>query len=126
MRNEDIVMNSDGSSVRAYTYVADAVAGVFFALLKGEEIAYNIADSDGIVSIKELAEAFVGSRPEKKLEVKCKIVNDTGRSYSPVKFTGLDSSRLKDLGWEAHVHVKEGCSRMISYYEELGKAEADR
>ena len=126
MRDEDIVMNSDGSSVRAYTYVADAVAGVFFALIKGDEIAYNIADSDGIVSIRELAEAFVGSRPEKGLKVQCRITNDTGRSYSPVKFTGLDSSRLKSLGWEPHVHVKEGCARMISYYEEVEKAEADR
>lgn len=118
MRGEDIVMNSDGSSVRAYTYVADAVAGVFYALLKGDEIAYNVADDDGIVSIKELAEAFVESRPEKGLEVKCKIANDSSRSYSPVKFTGLDAGKLRALGWKPLIHVKEGCRRMISYYEE--------
>ena len=28
-RGEDLVLNSDGSAVRTYTYVADAVSGLF-------------------------------------------------------------------------------------------------
>nr|MYU47446.1 NAD-dependent epimerase/dehydratase family protein [Streptomyces sp. SID7803] len=44
---KDIVLNSDGSGVRTYTYVADAVAGMFYALLRGDEVAYNVADPDG-------------------------------------------------------------------------------
>jgi len=47
---KDIVLNSDGSGVRTYTYVADAVAGMFYALLRGDEVAYNVADPDGLVS----------------------------------------------------------------------------
>ena len=121
VRGEDIVMNSDGSSVRAYTYVADACAGVFYALLKGDEIAYNVADNSSIISIKELAEAFVASRPEKGLRVVTKAPSDDSRSYNKVKFIGLDGSRLEALGWKPEVQVREGTARMISHYEETGE-----
>lgn len=121
MRNEDIVMHSDGSSVRAYTYVADACAGVFYALLKGDGIAYNIADNSSIISIKELAEAFVSARPEKGLKVVIKASSDDSRSYNKVKFIGLDGSRLEALGWKPVVQVKEGTGRMLSHYEETGE-----
>ena len=121
VRGEDIVMNSDGSSVRAYTYVADACAGVFYALLKGDGIAYNIADNNSIISIRELAEAFVASRPEKGLKVVIKAQTDGSRSYNKVKFIGLDGSRLEALGWKPEVQVKEGTARMISHFEETGE-----
>ena len=121
MRGEDIVMNSDGSSVRAYTYVADACAGVFYALLKGDGIAYNVADNNSVVSIRELAEAFVSARPEKELKVVIKTQTDGSRSYNKVKFIGLDGSRLEALGWKPEVQVKEGVSRMLSHYEETGE-----
>ncbi len=118
IHGEDIVMNSDGSSVRAYTYVADACAGVFYALLKGDEIAYNVADNNSIISIRELAEAFVSTRPEKGLKVVIKTQTDGSRSYNKVKFIGLDGSRLEALGWKPQIQVKEGTRRMISHYEE--------
>ena len=123
MRGEDIVMNSDGSSVRAYTYVGDAVAGVFYALLKGDDIAYNIADNDSIISIKELAEFFTEARPELNLKVITKIQNDSSRSYFKAKFIGLDGSKLESLGWKAAVHAKEGCTRMIRFFEEQDSEE---
>ena len=121
IRGEDIVMNSDGSSVRAYTYVADACAGVFYALLKGSDIAYNVADNSSVISIRELAEAFVAARPEKGLKVVIKARDDGSRSYNKVKFIGLDGSRLEALGWKPEVQVKDGVSRMLSHYEETGE-----
>lgn len=121
IRGEDIVMHSDGSSVRAYTYVADACAGVFYALLNGDGIAYNVADNNSIISIRELAEAFVTARPEKGLKVVIHVADDSSRSYNKVKFIGLDGSRLEALGWKPEVQVKDGVSRMLSHYEETGE-----
>ena len=121
VHGEDIVMNSDGSSVRAYTYVADACAGVFYALLKGDGIAYNVADNNSIISIRDLAEAFVATRPEKGLKVVIKAQTDGSRSYNKVKFIGLDGSRLEALGWKPQVQVHEGTARMITHYEETGE-----
>lgn len=117
MRDEDIVMNSDGSAVRAYTYVSDAVAGMMYVVLNGADMAYNVADSNGVVSIRELAEAFVNARPEKGLTVTCKISEDCGRMYNPATFIALSDRKLKDLGWSARVVLNEGVSRMLSYYE---------
>ena len=116
-RGQNIVLKSDGSSVRAYTYVADAVAGVFFVLLKGEDLAYNIADSGSIISIRQLAEAFLDVYPERGLKLIFDIPESTGNLYNPAKFIGLDDSKLRALGWKAKVNVKTGTKRMLESYK---------
>ncbi len=116
VRGQDIVLKSDGSAIRAYTYVADAVSGLFYALLKGNELAYNVADSGSIISIRELAEAFLSAYPEKGLKLIFDIPESTGNLYNPAKFIGLDDSRLRGLGWEPRVDIREGTRRMLESY----------
>ena len=117
-RGENIVMKSDGSSQRAYTYVSDAVAGMFYVLLKGNEQAYNVADSNNIISIRQLAEAFIASSPEKHLKLVIDIPEDTAGMYNPAKFIGLDDSKIKALGWTPKVDISEGTRRMIKSMEQ--------
>ncbi len=112
VQGRDIVLNSDGSAVRTYTYVADAIAGMFVALLSGEQMAYNIADPNGLVSIRRLAELFTQVRPERGL--KLLFTNDADRgAYNPSKGQGLDSSRLQALGWSPEVDLPTGLARMV-------------
>lgn len=118
IHNENIVMNSDGSSTRAYTYVSDAVCGLFYVLLKGTEIAYNVANSQSIVSIRQLAESFIAARPEKKLSLEINIPKESAGLYNPAKFIGLDGNKLEALGWQPKVALPEGVDRMLSSYEE--------
>ena len=118
VRGENIVMKSDGSSQRAYTYVSDAVAGMFYVLLKGTEPAYNVADSDNIISIRQLAEAFIASSPEKGLKLVIDIPENTAGMFNPAKFIGLDDSRIKALGWTPKVDIAEGTRRMVASFSE--------
>ena len=117
VRGENIVMKSDGSSKRAYTYVSDAVSGMFYALLLGDDTAYNIADSSGIISIRQLAEAFISSAPEKGLQLIIDIPDGQEGMFNPASFIGLDDSKVRALGWIPKVDVYEGTRRMVKSYE---------
>lgn len=112
----DIVLNSDGTGVRTYTYVADAVAGMFYALLRGDETVYNVSDERGLVSIRELATLFTQVRPERELQVRFTNATDE-RAYSPAIGQGLSSARLEALGWTALVDLPTGLDRMIAALE---------
>jgi len=113
----DILLNSDGSARRTYTYLADAVAGLFFALLRGDELAYNVADRDGFVTIRDLAETFAAARPSAGLRVRFGDGVDVSK-YNPTKGQGLDDARLRALGWTAKVTLADGVSRTIAWHEQ--------
>ncbi len=108
----DIVLTGDGTAVRTYTYVGDAVAGLFTAELLGDDAVYNVADPAGAVSIRELADAFVASRPDLGLAVRF-ANGEPPRGVSAQKRLGLDSSRLLALGWTPRVGLGDGVARMV-------------
>lgn len=122
---QDIVLNSDGSAVRTYTYVADAIAGLYYALLRGDQMAYNIADPRGFVSIRRLAELFTQVRPERGLRLVFSNESDA-RSYSPAKRQGLSSERLTTLGWRPMVDLPTGLDRMVTELEAVAQATVTR
>lgn len=113
----DITLNSDGSARRTYTYLADAISGMFTAILTGENTAYNIADREGFISIRQLAEEFTEARPDSGLRVRFRDGVDVSK-YNPVKGQGLDDARLRALGWAPHVGLRAGVDRTIAWHEE--------
>lgn len=119
IKGNNICLNSDGSAVRTYTYVADAVSGLFHALFFGDERAYNVADPNGLITIKDLALRFTGARPLKNLELVFSNPVDASTSiYSSNRSLGLDSSRLTALGWSPRVSLDLGIDRMLRSLEE--------
>ena len=115
--NEDIVMKSEGLSVRTYTYIADAVAGMFMILCNGDKIVYNIGDENAKVSIQELAELLVKIAPQKGLSVKMDIPEGGTEGCAPFTLGILDSSRLREMGWKPLYTIEDGFSRTIQYLE---------
>ena len=90
---------------------------MFYVLLRGSAMAYNVADPNGLVSIRELATLFTQVRPDRGLRLIFTNASDE-RAYSQAKRQGLRSERLMGLGWQALVDLPTGLDRMVSSFED--------
>lgn len=101
---EDIVLHSDGSAVRPYTYVADAVNAMFLVMDKGDDTMYNVAANENLLSIRELAGLIADLSPTGKTKVR--FSEETGNlPYLPYKLAIMDTSKIRELGWKPQVDV---------------------
>ena len=104
---EDIVLKSEGTQKYSYSFVTDAVAGILYVMLLGEPgEAYNIADKESDITLKNLAETLADIAGTK-------VIFDLPdeaerRGYSTATKAMLDASKLEALGWKARVHMQEG------------------
>ena len=120
INNENIVLKSDGSAIRTYTYVADAVSALFRILLDSDDVVYNISSEDSTVSIRELAQTLVDIYPERDLELEFHIPEDSGNSgCAPFTLGILGSDKLKALGWTPIYSLKEGLKRTVDFLEDV-------
>lgn len=114
----DIVLKSEGTAVRAFCYLSDAVTGFFTVLLHGAQAtAYNVGNPDGAISIRDLADLLVGLFPERKLAVKREI-NSYAAGYMPssISINCPNVDRLKELGWRPSYSVREGFRRTVLHW----------
>ena len=113
LRGEDIVMKSTGEQFRSWCYVVDCVSALLHILLKGTNGgAYNIADAESNISIRELAEtiATIGGR-----KVVIDIPDaDEKRGYNPVTKSVFSTEKLELLGWQPHNTILEGFKKTIN------------
>lgn len=104
---EDIILKSEGTQKYSYTFVTDALAGILHAMLLGESgEAYNIANAESDITLKELAEllAHIGGT-----RVVFELPDEAERKgYSTATKAMLDASKLMALGWEPHVDMQAG------------------
>ena len=117
LRGEDIVMKSSGEQFRSWCYVVDCVSALLYILLKGDGgEAYNIADEESNISIKELAEtiAAIGGR-----NVVIDVPDDDERKgFNVVSKSIFDTKKISSLGWTVDGSMKD---KLISTLEELKK-----
>ncbi|MBQ6634672.1 MAG: NAD-dependent epimerase/dehydratase family protein [Ruminococcus sp.] len=111
----DIVLKTDGSTERNYSYISDAVAGILTVLTKGETAqAYNIANEASGITIKDLALLFCNEFSEGRSKLVFDIAEDaTKLGYNPKMKILLDTSKLRALGWEPQVGLKETFQRLV-------------
>lgn len=121
---EDVVLKSAGTQLYSYCHVLDSVSGILWCLTKGAcGEAYNIADEDSDIMMKDLAKIiadYVGTK------VVFDIPDATeSAGYSKATKALLDNSKLKALGWNAAYTMKDGLESTIeilkSSAEQLGK-----
>lgn len=115
---EDIILKSAGTQYYSYTYVADAVSGLLTILLKGESgEAYNIADENGDIMLKDLASIVAGINGKKVVFEIPDAVEATG--YSKATKSRLSGNKLKKLGWEPKYNIRAGVERTIMILRSL-------
>lgn len=117
LNDEDIVLKSEGTSIRTYTYIADAISGMFYILLNGEDMVYNIGDENGKVSILELAQLLIDITPEKNLKLVFDIPKGMNQGCAPFTDGILCSGKLRKLGWKPFNNLSEGFRRTIKFLE---------
>lgn len=121
VNRRNILLKSEGTAIRTYTYVRDAVAALFYLLLNSPdaEMVYNISSEASTVSIRELAEAMANAYPERHLKLEFDIPESKGNDgTAPFTLGILSSDKIKSIGWKPAVSLDEGIKRTATYLEE--------
>lgn len=106
---EDIVLKSEGNQKYSYTFVTDAVSAVLYIMLFGKNgEAYNVADKESDIELKELA-AILARASGKQVVFEFPEEKER-KGYSTATRAMLDAGKLETLGWMAGVHLPEGLS----------------
>jgi len=105
----DIVMKSSGEQFRSWIYADDCAEALVTILFKGESgLAYNVADEESCVTIRQLAEitAKAGGK---------KVVQDTPHipHSTPIMRATFDTSRLRSLGWRPRFTLSQGIAECL-------------
>ena len=109
VNDRDIVLNSDGTAIRAFCYVADTVTGIVEVMVNGENTeAYNLANETEPYMIRDVAQKLVDLYPEKGLKVVFSNPSDeVKKGYVSYKIVKLDTSKLESLGWSPKVELED-------------------
>lgn len=107
IHGEDIVVQTDGSAVRTYTYVADAIGAMLLAFTKGKDSYYNIANLNNLISIRNLAKLIAGLDEKGKVNVRYKNRGEQKMKYLPFKLGIMNVDRIMALGWRTQVGLQE-------------------
>lgn len=108
---QDLIMHSAGTTVRSYTYVLDAVSGIICALQKGKSgEAYNIADENKVVSIRQLAKLIADAG---SVSVTIDLSGTSGKGTSTIVRQVMSGEKLRNLGWKCNFEFDVGVSETM-------------
>lgn len=116
----NIIIKSDGSAMRSFCYISDAVLAYFKVLLdapRGE--AYNVGNDTANISITDLAKLVVrlSSNDDIQIVFTGREKNDK-YSVSPiVKAPILNTEKIRALGWKWKISLEKGFAKTIASFK---------
>ena len=112
LAGEDIVLKSKGEQLFSYTYVADVVRSMLYILLNGESgKAYNVANQDCNVKLKDFAEACARWAGKEVIFDLPSEVEQKG--YSVAMHAILDNTRLISMGCQPLYPFEDAIQRTL-------------
>ena len=118
IEEKDIVLHTKGLSEGNYVYVSDAINAILKVLLNGKNgEAYNIANEESHMQIKQMAELVA----QKVASGKIRVVYDlqSNNAYAKDTKMKMDTHKIKELGWKPKVSLYDTYIRMIDYIREM-------
>lgn len=107
----DIVLHTKGDSAKPYCYTTDCVSAILYILLKGNNgEAYNVANSETYISIREMAEFL---RDNFNPNIRVIVEEHPEMGYAPVTKLHLSTEKLESLGWKPQYDLKMMYERFI-------------
>lgn len=113
LRGEDIVMKSTGEQFRSWCYIVDCVSALLYILLRGEKgEAYNIANPESNISIRELAD-IVAKAGERRVVVEMPDYEEK-KGFNVVSKSVFSIQKLSNLGWKPLTSIQRGLDNTIT------------
>lgn len=115
VNQKDIIVNSDGSAVRAFCYIAD-FASALLAIISSQSSnqAWNVGSSQDAINIIDLAHIVSNIIPDLKVNVIATAKGET--KSSGISRVVPDVTKLSRLGWKRKFDLKSGFKRTITHY----------
>lgn len=114
IEGRDIVLHTKGETKRSYLYTLDAATAILTVLTKGKSgEAYNTANEDSYCSIYEMAKLVAQEIAQNRIQVKIEESDISKFGYAQTLHMNLDTSKLKNLGWQATTDLKSMFEKTI-------------
>jgi GDP-L-fucose synthase len=108
---DKVTLWGDGSAMREFLYVDDLAEACYVCMQKYEDDEHINVGTGEDVTIKELAETVAKVVGNKSIEWDTSKPNGTPRKV-------LNVDKIKSLGWEPKIKLKEGIESTYTWYKE--------
>lgn len=111
IEGQNIELHTSGETCRMYCYTTDAVSAMLYLLIKGKKgEAYNIANKDSYISIRDMAYLV---RDGFNTNIDVVVAPKENQGYAPETKLRLDTAKVESLGWKSEYGLKEMFGRLI-------------
>ena len=117
-RGDRLVLKSAGLQVRSYCHCLDCATALLFILARGASgSAYNVANLDSVLSIREMSTLLAEAG---NVSVMFGEPSAAERAaFNPMSDSSLDPSRLLSLGWRGQFNARDGLFQTVKVLREL-------
>ena len=111
LAGEDLVLKSRGEQFRSWLYVVDCAFALLTILLRGcKGEAYNVADEQSNITIRQLAELLAEAEGRQVVF----DIDETNGNTTPITRAVFSTEKLARLGWQSRTPIAEGLAHTLA------------